>query len=70
MDDFKKNSKDYVGETYNYAANLKGPRAINMSDEGDLEVLSNDIAGLMAYTKVLVEGGGYASTTGRPMGNS
>ena len=70
MDDFKKNSKDYVGETYNYAANLRGPRAIGMSDEGDLEVLSNDIAGLMAYTKVLVEGGGYASSTGRPMGNS
>jgi hypothetical protein len=67
---FQKNKKDFVGETYRYSNNILAPRSIGMSDKGDLSVLANDIAGLLSYSQLLVEGGGYASKSGKPMGNS
>ena len=67
---FQKNKKDFVGETYSYSNNILAPRSIGMSDRGDLRALANDIAGLMSYSQLLVEGGGYASKTRKPMGNS
>mgnify|MGYP001395675335 CR=1 FL=1 len=67
---FQQNKKDYVGDTYSYSNNILAPSSIGMSDKGNLEVLANDIAGLMSYTQLMVEGGGYASKSGKPMGNS
>jgi hypothetical protein len=63
--------KEYVGESYNYVENIKSPKEINMSSDGNLDALANDIAGLLSYTKLLVEGNSYASKNGgKPFGNS
>ena len=53
----------------NYAANVRPPASIGMSPDGTLTALGNDITGLIAYTQLLVEGTGKASSTGNPMGN-
>jgi hypothetical protein len=55
--------------SYNYAANVRAPRAIGMSPDGNLRALGNDITGLISYTQLLIEGTGKASATGQPMGN-
>jgi hypothetical protein len=55
--------------SYNYAANVRPPKSIGMSPDGTLSALGNDITGLIAYTQLLVEGSGKASSTGKPMGN-
>lgn len=55
--------------SYNYAANVRPPASIGMSPDGTLTALGNDITGLIAYTQLLVEGTGKASSTGNPMGN-
>jgi len=55
--------------SYNYAANVRPPASIGMSPDGTLTALGNDITGLIAYTQLLVEGSGKASSTGKPMGN-
>jgi hypothetical protein len=58
-----------LGPTYPYYKNIKTPREIGMSDKGTLQALGNDVNGLINYVKVLVEGKGKASTTGKPLGN-
>lgn len=55
--------------SYNYAANVRPPASIGMSPDGSLNALGKDITGLIAYTQLLVEGSGKASSTGSPMGN-
>jgi len=55
--------------SYNYAANVRTPGALGMSPTGTLSALGKDITGLIDYTKLLVEGTGKASVTGRPLGN-
>jgi hypothetical protein len=54
---------------YPYDKYINSPEKIGMSDEGSLKTLGKDITGLIAYTQLLVEGGGPASATGGTLGN-
>lgn len=54
---------------YKYNEYIKPPESIGMSDKGDLKTLGKDISGLIAYTKLLVEGGGPASSVNGPLGD-
>jgi len=58
-----------LGPTYPYYKNIKTPSEIGMSDRGTLQVLANDINGLINYVSLLVEGNSKASATGQPLGN-
>ena len=42
---------------------------IGMSSKGNMGALAQDVAGLIAYTEVLVSGQGKASRPGKPLGN-
>jgi hypothetical protein len=59
----------FLGEDYDYASYVFAPEAIGMSGEGTMDTLSNDIAGVISYMTLLVEGGGRASKIGGPLGN-
>jgi hypothetical protein len=54
---------------YPYDEYIKSPESIGMSDKGDLNTLGKDITGLIAYTKLLVEGGGPASAIDGALGD-
>lgn len=54
---------------YEYYDKIKPPSAIGMSSKGSMNALTDNVEGLVDYVKLLVEGGGNASTTGRPLGN-
>ncbi len=54
---------------YPYDEYIKTPESIGMSDKGDLKTLGKDISGLIAYTKLLVEGGGPASAVKGALGD-
>lgn len=69
LNDAKGVEKKLLGPTYPYYKNIKTPREIGMSDKGTLQALGSDVNGLINYVKVLVEGKGKASTTGKPLGN-
>jgi hypothetical protein len=58
-----------LGPTYNYAKNINSPQQLGMSERGSMQQLGKNIMGLVAYVELLVEGGGDASKTGRPLGN-
>jgi len=59
----------FLGPTYNYAKQIKAPDEMGMSGDGNMETLARDIAGIVNYTKVMVEGGGDASRVNGPLGN-
>ncbi len=59
----------FLGPTYNYAKQIKPPKEIGMSGDGNLGALGRDVNGLVNYTKMLVEGGGDASRVDGPLGN-
>jgi hypothetical protein len=48
---------------------IKTPEELGMSSRGDIGTLTNDIAGLINYIQILVEGGGRAQKTSQPLGN-
>jgi hypothetical protein len=54
---------------YPYDKYIKTPESIGMSDKGDLNTVGKDITGLIAYTKLLVEGGGPASAVDGALGD-
>ena len=58
-----------LGPDYSYYKQIKSPEEIGMSSDGNLGAMANDIAGLIEYTKLLVEGGGNASKVPRPLGD-
>lgn len=58
-----------LGPDYPYYKYIKMPSEIGMSPDGSLSALGNDVAGLVAYTELLVDGKGKASATGQPLGN-
>ena len=41
-------------QSYNYASNVRPPKALGMSPDGTLSALGNDINGLISYTQLLV----------------
>lgn len=61
--------QDLLGPDYSYYKQIKSPEEIGMSSDGNLGAMESDIAGLMAYTEVLVEGGGTASKVNRALGD-
>ena len=58
-----------LGPNYPYYKYIRTPKEIGMSDKGTMDALTSDINGLINYTKLLVQGSGKASATGKPLGN-
>ena len=68
--DFSKFEKEVLGPDYKYYRFIKTPRELGMSDRGDMATLGANVAGLVNYTKLMVEGTGAANKAGnRPLGN-
>ena len=61
--------KKFLGPTYNYAKQIKTPNEIGMTSEGTMSALGADVQGLIAFTEILVSGGGDASRVKGPLGN-
>ena len=66
----EKMQAEFLGPTYNYTKNINSPADMGMSGDGNMSALGADIAGIIAYTELLVEGGGDANKTGKPLGNT
>ena len=64
-----KKKAQFLGPTYNYAKNIRSPNDMGMSGDGNMVRLAKDIAGIIAYTQLLVEGKGNANKKGSPLGN-
>jgi len=58
----------FLGPTYEYAKKVRNPTELGMSGRGSLSALADDVNGLIQYMRILVEGGGQASVTGKPLG--
>lgn len=58
-----------MGPNYQYQRFINSPSAMGMSSRGNLGTLRNNIAGIMNYARILVEGSGRASKSGEPLGN-
>ena len=69
MTDFFQNIGKGVVPSYNYTDEIKSPAELGMSGKGELSVLGKDIGGLIAYTELLVQGGGNASKIDGPLGD-
>ena len=54
---------------YSYYDKINTPKHMGMSAEGSWDALTNDVAGLLAYYKVLAKGEGEASNPEGPLGN-
>ncbi len=67
LDDLQGLESDILGPDYPYYKYINSPSDMGMSADGDK--ISQNIAGLFAYTKVLSTGQGKASATGGPLGN-
>lgn len=61
--------QDLLGPDYSYYKQIKSPKEIGMSSDGNIGAMVDDMAGLIAYTKLLVEGGGKASRVDGPLGD-
>jgi hypothetical protein len=68
--DVKNLEKELLGPDYNYVSFIKSPDQIGMSDEGSIGQLVTNVGGLINYVELLSTGGGKASTTGGPLGDS
>ena len=55
--------------SYTYYDKIKSPHAMQMSTDGNFDALTNDVAGLIGYVKVLAYGKSEASTSKGPLGN-
>lgn len=65
-----KDDTSFLGPTYSYAKNIRTPEELEMSDEGTLDALGKDIAGIINYTELLITGTTKASkNNGQPLGN-
>lgn len=54
---------------YEYYNQIKSPTQLGMSGNGSMGTLSKNVESLVDYVKLLVEGGGPASKTGKPLGD-
>lgn len=59
--------KSLMGPNYPYVKYINGVRRMRMGPKW--KQIANNISGLGAYVQILVEGGGRASRTGKPLGN-
>ena len=69
MNDLSGMQKQILGPDYKYYKFIRSPKEIGMSGKGSLNTIGKNINGLIAYTELLVSGGGPASKTGKPLGN-
>lgn len=64
QDNLKKNSNNsditLLGKDFNYAGKIKSPSELGVTAGATMKALTNDIAGLIEYTNVLVSGKGRA----------
>ena len=58
----------FTGPDYKYQDFIKSTDEMGMSGEGTFTALGNDIAGMISYSQLLIEGGGKARKGG-PLGN-
>jgi hypothetical protein len=58
-----------VDNNYNYSKFIKTPKQMNVEVGDSLSNVSNGVAAIFSYVKLLVEGRSKASTTGKPLGN-
>ena len=58
-----------LGPDYAYYKQINSPEQVGMSGDGNFSALGDDIAGLVSYTQLLVEGGGKASKIPGPLGD-
>lgn len=58
-----------VDNNYMYYKFIKTPTEMGMSPGSNLSNISDGVAGIVSYIKLLVEGNSPASTTGQPLGN-
>lgn len=65
----EKMGEQFVGPHYNYVEYIKSPEEQGMSDKGDLGVLAKDIAGLVSYGDLLIQGKGNAKVGRAALGN-
>lgn len=61
--------QEFLGPDYSYVAGIKNPTQLGISGQGSMNALTNDVAGIVNYVNLLVEGNGPASKTGQPLGN-
>lgn len=54
---------------YEYYNQIKSPAQLGMSGNGSMGTLSKNVESLVDYVKLLVEGGGAASKSGKPLGD-
>lgn len=60
----------YLGPDYKYYDEIKTPREMGMSSDGNMGALANDVAGIINYVELLVTGRGPASKNdGKPLGS-
>lgn len=69
MNNLDSAQQKFLGPNYNYAKFIKTPDELNLSDEGSFDALSNNIAGIINYSDLLISGNSRASKTGQPLGN-
>ena len=58
-----------VDNSYNYSKFIKTPKQMDITVGDSLSNVSNGVAGIFSYVKLLVEGRSNASKTGKPLGN-
>ena len=68
-DGAEKTERKYLGPKYEYPLHIRNPQELGMSGKGNLAALARDVNGLVQYTRLLIEGGGQANKTNRPLGN-
>jgi hypothetical protein len=61
--------QEFLGPDYSYVAGIKNPTQLGITGQGSMSALTNDVAGIVNYVNLLVEGDGPASKTGKPLGN-
>ena len=64
-----KNEPKEVDNSYKYYKYIKPPREMGVRVGPSLNNVSNGVAGIFSYVKLLVEGNSNASKTGKPLGN-
>ena len=62
-------SDKFLGVSHNYVKQIKTPSELKMSKKGTMNALEKDIAGLISYTQLMVEGDGNAKKGSAPLGN-
>ena len=69
VDDLDGLQQKLLGPDYKYYSKIVAPQYMGMSSAGNLGTMANDIFGMIAYTQLLLEGGGRASAVPGPLGD-